>query len=697
MSVTASVPGYQIEPDFSNVENSEDLIALPDDHKKLLVQNGFLVSTCPALEMYSLYVPGQVPFITADCVFHAYHVLLTDTLSNIEEAVLVKKLELLVAGAHKAAIDLRADVPAKLKVPADSALVFWAVAHRLMIPDAVLAPEIREDVAAEVTRIVEGSYIGNIAGEERMRDYTVYRPIAGYERNENMQRYFRCSRYLTLTPVEFRTPEQAQACALVSLAIFSDRKTQRAYEDLIGLSRFLAGDPEDVSPLDVLTVLRSIFGKVVSPEKLAEEETAGKLQAHLAKLKQPSIADQPQERPGADPSTGWGMRVLPPGVSIRAKAFQKLGENLSSPSGGHVLYLLGNKANPLDKSQENLLASTREMVLQSARRYNNGLDVHTSALVALSKLSGDRNKGYPMFMRGRDWTIKTANTQLGAWSQVEHDVFLYAKNTNYYLCGNEDIEHFHGYIEPEPEYYAILGGLVARTRIVFERLKAFKSIQALAKKDPNAPNDRRAIVATATHYKKLEEMLLTLKTMSEKELTNKPFNKSEIAFLKDFKDKIKYLAFNESNIYRAWEPMSSIVRISREYSNREDLYVGTGRPLQILVIVPWQGKLYWCKGAIYSYYEFMNLLTDPISDASWKRETSLAFAYQKRRPWLFQQNLGLAQRTICAMHLQSGSPNQVNTSARVMEGLFTTNRMRHKDCWNHLVLWSWMTRRWTWQ
>ena len=656
VTTVPSVPAYKVEADLSNVEHSEKLMALPDEHKKLLALNGFLVSTCSELDMYEIYEPNPAPFITADCVFHAYHVLLADTLSNLEEAVLAAKLESLVAAAHKASLALRTDAPAELKVPADLALTYWAIAYRLLDPESPVAPQVQEDVMSEVSRIAKAAFIGKLPGEEHVHDYTVYKPIAGYERSERMRRYFRCNRFLTLTPIKFESVEQAQECALVALALCSDKEAWTAYQDLSELSRFLSGEPDDVSPRDVVAVLRSLFGDGVFLKELAKGEPAKKLHIQLAELKRPSIADQPQDQPGADPLIGWGLRVLPPGASIRARAFQRFEEAGIPPSGEHITYLLGNKACPLDDPEATLLGPARDMVSQAAAKYDSGLDVHTSSLVALSKLSSAGGKGYPRFMSTRAWAVKTANTQLGAWSQVEHDVFLYAKDTAYYLGLYGRDVRFHGYVEPVPEYYAALATLVARTRTVFEDLNAFENIRTTKTDEPESRFERHAIVATAEHYKTLEEILLKLKVMTEKELENRPFDKSEVAFLKEFGEKLKYLAFNESNLPHAHEPMSSVVRIVREYLYAEGLYVGTGRPLQILVIVPYEGSLHWCTGAVYSYYEFMHPLSDPITDERWKRETLCAFAAQTRRPWLFRHDVGLAQRTLTRQALAKWLP-----------------------------------------
>ena len=658
VTVVPSVPAYTIAADLSNVEDAAMLAELPSEHRELLARNGFLISTCPKLDMYEVYEPNPAPFITADCVFHAYHILLADTLSGLEEDVLAPRLEALVRAAHKKAAALCAEAPPELAHAADSALAFWATAHRLMDPEANLEPSVRDAVTAELARITEGTFIGRLPGDEHPRDYTVYVPIAAYDRSDQMRRYFRCNRFLTLTPVRFQTTDEARTCALTALALALDDEAWRTYQDLSRLTRFLAGEPEDVSPLDVIRTMRSVFGKSMSPAELADEESASRLRDQLVELKRPAIADQPQDVEGADPMLGWGMRVLAPGATIRAQAFQRLGAQTARPSGEDVAHLLGNTAFQSGELRAAILAPAKQILDQAVADYRKGLDVHTSALVVLSKLSTPGGDGYPGFMNSPAWPIKTANTQLGAWSQIEHDVFLYAKATGQYRSGYDRSKRFWGYVEPVPEYYAALADLVRRTRIVFESLNAFDRAQSSSGENAEWLYDEQVPSVASDHYETLEELLLTLKAMSEKELESKPFTRSEIEFLAGFGLKLKRLALNVSNLPDAYWPMSDIVPIAREYRDQESLYVGTGRPLQMLVIVPWQGKLYWCTGAVYSYYEFTHPLSDPISDERWETETLRPFATQEHRPWLCRFDVGLQKRSLSRETLAKWLPDE---------------------------------------
>ena len=677
------VTSYNIDPELDNIHGADKLSFLTISQRQLLAQNGFVICTSPKLDMYELYEPNPSPFITSDCVFHAYHVLLSDTIRNLEEAYVIDQMSILINNSFNQMHQIYKESPISLKNAARKALSRLAVAQMLLNPDTQLDPEVSNIVLNEVERIQKARFIGRIEGDKYKRDYTIFQPIAGYEKKENLRRYFQVNRYLSQVPLRFETLEQSQVCALVSLSICSNKTAKEAYTNLSRLTRFLAGEPEDITPVEIFSVTKSVLGGPVNPDLLAQKENSEKLHETFNKLKRPLIADQPLDVPGADPNLGWSLRILPLGITIRAEIFQKIQQNTLRPaSGEHIAYILGNKSVSIPNSETNLLTEGISKIEKANNRFPKGLGVHTSSLVILSKLSEAKGQGYPQFMNTTEWDIKTANTQMAAWSQIEHDVFLYAKDTS--VAGGiymKQVE-FHGYVEPVPEYYAALAELVHYTRKTFEELEVFENINQMQNQSERSPFDRHSIVATPMHYQTLEEILLKLKKMSEKELKNKTFNRSEIELLKEFGDKLKYLAFNESNFPDAREPMSCIVRLVREYQFESGVYFGTGRPLKIVVIVPWRGELYCAFGGVYSYYEFWRSLTEPLSDDEWKKETRRSYSVQRERPWLVGHKVGLEKEVWSTKQLKTWLPKEM-----------TKTSFGHG--YSNMVVWKVFQRNWT--
>ena len=636
VKVTPSVAPYTIQPDMSNVEKAKDLNYLSAAQKKLLAKNGFLILPSTSKEFYEIYHKNAAPFVTSDIVAHAYHVLLSETLQQAETLYLRKRQAQLARSAHKRMKEIFAAMPASLKKPATDALAFWAIADRLGDPKAAISPEVAKPVAAELARIKAATFIGKVDGQGPKRDYTVYAPIATYANSKALREYFVLNRYLTLATQPFDSARGAQTCLLIALAMGTDNDARKAYLDIAQYREFLGGLGEDPTPITLLAAARKTFGETLTIKAISQPANLAKLRKAIASQPRPAVADQPQDQPGADPMAGYGMRIFPPGVSVRALAYQdvaRMGKGM--PKGEHVAALLGTA---LPGVQGDVAALTRAKA-ELARRAKSPArqDVHTAAMLALSRLSSHRGKGYPSFMNTDAWQLKTANTQMGAWSELEHDLCLYLKDNTMYACEGMDLPGFHGYVEPVPRYYAALAALTVRTRKAFDQLGVFQAIAA-AKKTRQRGS---AVRVTPEHFKTLETMSLHLRDMAVKELANTPFNKADVKLLKVLKKRFKHLVLNDSNNPRAREPMSVVVRIAREYLKEEGQYVGVGRPMKILTIVPYRGKLHWAVGGVYSYYEFNRPLREPLTDRQWKKLTSGPLVGQPYSPWLANRNVGL--------------------------------------------------------
>jgi hypothetical protein len=128
-----------------------------------------------------------------------------------------------------------------------------------------------------------------------------------------------------------------------------------------------------------------------------------------------------------------------------------------------AMYALGNNdALPLLKADlkkynyaqylENMryLVDAYEPSFWKSSLYNTTL----SALKTLNPQSYPSIDKQPLFMRSAAWHQQKLTTQLVAWSQLRHDNILYGKQsyTPGVICS-----YPHGYVEPYPELYKVLG------------------------------------------------------------------------------------------------------------------------------------------------------------------------------------------------------------------------------------------------
>jgi hypothetical protein len=359
---------------------------------------------------------------------------------------------------------------------------------------------------------------------------------------------------------------------------------------------------------------------------------AERLLRELEALPRPQIEDRISDRSGVVESAP-AFRVLSPGVTLRALVFDALGDTARQPSGLHMAALLGSV--PLGAPDGAiLLQPARDRLKNVLRTPGEAHDLNTSAIAALAALSQMEGEGYPAYARSPAWRIKVTNTQLGAWSQVEHDTFLYAKMaTNLWsmLFGSTS---FRGSVEPAPEFFARLADVVHRTRTAFSELGAFDAIAASTVEQGRGIID---IPATEEHFLKLESLLSDLVGMAEAVLSDRPFDEHQMEVLETVGDTLEELSLEARGA--SSRPMSTIVRVHRGWS--EELFVGTGRPLEILVAVPWGETFYLARGAVYSYYEFFGPSGSVITDQKWKRMTSRSWTQQEHRPWIEGRGLGV--------------------------------------------------------
>jgi hypothetical protein len=587
-------------------------------------------------EFYEFYIYAKDPFITSDCLFHAYHLLLFDTVRQMERAEFSDLLDVALSGTDDALQKMCGK--AKNADAARLAQKYVAIARRLLSGDYVPRPEVRDDVLREVEKIEAASEPVSDP-QALIRDYTAFAPVGDYVFNERSRRYFRTVRFLTSVPLKLESLTETTAAIYISEALARNKVAMAAYAKVAQIRRFLGGSQDDLTPFEYWRRCRTLFREDFDASGLTDRE----VQQLVSKLKgtgRPRIADQVQDRPGADPSVGWGMRFLSGGWSLRGQLFQDIGQAAPQfgvkPSGIHVAYMLGCEQAaeyfprnfPPAEAGRNMMAEVQKGdPLQDE-------DLFTAALHVLSRLNLPCGEGYPSFMRTKEWQIKQINAQLGGWSELEHDLFLNLKDNAYYLCAVMKEEGFHGYVEPVPEFFAELARLVHRTRRAFERIGVFNHVAKMRNPSPSWPWGRDILVATPRHYEILEELLLRLKVMAEKELEGKTLNRREIKLLKEFGDTLKHLAFNESNSPSPREPMSCIVPVVREYAGQVRLHVGVGRPLEIRVVVPYGGKLHYAWGAVYSYYEFWQPMTETLSDSEWKPLTRKPLREQEQKPWL---------------------------------------------------------------
>lgn len=292
-------------------------------------------------------------------------------------------------------------------------------------------------------------------------------------------------------------------------------------------------------------------------------------------------------------------RMLPKGLDIPSA--------MGSKEALNILTQLGETK--YDKYSENM--SKMQAYLLELPTENWTQNLYWGWLYQLRPLIDVKSDGYPTFMQNSAWVRKDINTFLGSWSELKHDTILYAKQV-YAELGGEGPEKKddRGYIEPNPYVYARLASLLKMTNEGLE----VRGLLTANMKD---------------NLSKMEQLAMSLKTISEKELNNETLTDDEYELIRSYggqlehfwleinKDEPTYKETGSQREYLSENPAAIVADVATD-PNGQVLEEGTGKISEIYVVVPVDGKLRIAKGGVYSYYEFKWPMSDRLTDKKWR-------------------------------------------------------------------------------
>ena len=249
--------------------------------------------------------------------------------------------------------------------------------------------------------------------------------------------------------------------------------------------------------------------------------------------------------------------------------------------------------------------------MDKMKTYISGLDqsvwtqnLYWGWLYSLRPLTEAKSEGYPSFMTNAAWQRKGLNTYLGSWTELKRDTILYAKQAYAEMGGGADEVDDRGYVEPEPYVYARLASLIKMTKTGLEGRELL---------DDDAKES----------FDNLEELAVRLKTISEKELNGTTLTDEEYEFIRTYGGNIEhiwYQVFKSADGSATLDNNSNspVVADVATDPNGSALEEATGYVSEIYAVVPIDGKLRIAKGAVYSYYEFVQPISDRLTDEAWK-------------------------------------------------------------------------------
>ncbi|PJA92078.1 hypothetical protein CO134_02005, partial [Candidatus Kuenenbacteria bacterium CG_4_9_14_3_um_filter_39_14] len=654
VNVSPKVPAYSVSQNLGNVTNASDF-TFSDTAKSLLVKNAFVVKPSYNNEFFPLYESNRysyIPnFVTTDSMLHNYHLMFDFLLKQLEEQKLVAELKQLNASMLSESLNQYNNLKGtEWENAAKRNVGFFAVGSKLLNPSvsipSIVANEVNQELALiEAHQGIAKSPVMNIGGGEDImidtpqgpqplealkEDYSQYIPRGHYDKTEQLKVYFKSMMWYGRLTFRLKNDDEIKSGILITLAL-NKESNQASWNKIYEPVNFFVGKSDDITYYQFKDLVKQVYGDNATPQTASADKNKFTSFVDATKtLEPPQINSMPifQASIQADREKEIkGFRFMGQRFTIDASIFQRLvyrevGDKTKScqafkpeetgclsgarclPKGLDIPATMGsNEAkNILNGMGETKYACYPEN-MSKMNEYVLGLsteiwtqNLYWGWLYQLRPLLDVKQSGYPTFMQNAAWLRKDLNTFLGSWSELKHDTILYAKQVYAELGGGgPEKKDDRGYVEPNPYVYARLASLLKMTNEGLE----IRGLLTPSMKD---------------NLSKMEQLAMSLKTISEKELNNENLTDADYELIRSYggqlehfwleinKDEPQYKELDQRN-FLDQNPAAIIADVATD-PNGQVLEEGTGKISEIYVVVPVDGKLRIAKGGVYSYYEF---------------------------------------------------------------------------------------------
>lgn len=646
---TPSLEDYTVAKDFSNVENFSDFGEFTERQKEMLLRYGFVITKPKNLEdnqyseepwnyefdqIHQVYEDNEykelASFVTTDSVTHIFHIFYDGFLRNLEKEKLYPKSISLNQSLLAENIYLLSEIKnERLKEIQNRNIAFIATGLKLLGDEPENLPEEAKKIYEEEIKNARSEEITSSAISGRDVDFSQLKPRGHYTRSEDLKKYFSGTMYFGQVGLFIENegkPDEDSILQglLLTYSIYKNPEILKTWEDLVEPIDFMVESADDLSIREYARTLYGVYGKDFDINKLDDEKNLNNAYAVLKEYPDPQVAG----------FMGKSFRYMPKRAVMDSVLMQNVVDIASQNhpsdrpiySGLDLMAAFGN-----EKAREIL---DNDSYNSHWDKYKEKTDENISSVKKMEDLDWQKNmyrgwlwmlksydqkfgEGYPMFMRNDAWERKDLVSALGSFAELKHDTVLYGKAVMAEMGGGGEMEIPKSYVEPNVELYEKLNWLLEFTKV------NLKDRQMLSEKYEEKIN-------------KFQAMVVKFRDFSIKELQNEPLTGEEISYLLYIGGEMESLmvdfveSSDENQISNWYEienttdrRMPVVVDLMRVVENsvglpKDEIFsIGTGKPMEIFVIYPHEGKLYMGRGASFSYYEFLN--KERLTDEDWQK------------------------------------------------------------------------------
>ncbi|MGD0272815.1 MAG: DUF3160 domain-containing protein [Gaiellaceae bacterium] len=609
-----SLDVVKIVPDLRWVLKTPRLVAA-------LEKNGFVIShgVYGPLDLFQGAYQGSEyggwpVFVTTDVAYHEWHLVFDKVLRDIEQKVLLPKLETLVSGslqaAHEQANELKGS---SLEDSASRVEQLFQVAAAELGQQVTLGKQAEQEKALideHTNPKADSPLLGSTV------DYSLFTPRGHYTRNAQLTRFF--VGMSVLGQLAFCLPgtvdcpgtEPARIGILASRVLVRNPDLIALWHHIYEPTAFLVGVADDYTPLEVEAAAKATPAGGLDNAKAFESDTAVnavvqalvnarpvKINPERASIRLMGtrfVLDSYLLDQLIAPNVGAGdkPRLTPSALDVAASFGSDYAKQLLKREG---VYACANYSTQLAKVQE---------VVSNRPAKDWGSTVYDSWLYALQPVFEQHGAAFPDFMRTSAWAAKALQAGFGSYAELKHDTILSAKQS----FAEGDVPTLYpkpprNWVEPES--------------VAFARLTEAARLMQKGLAERNLLT-KQASGLLATEL----GMFGFFERIARDELAGRPISAKDNNRLRYIGGEFEAIWWRTGDLMPYGQPgADSGEEIVADISSSPAgvLEIGTGKIDQIYVIVPDdKGGFQLAVGGVYSYYEFLNPPGQRLTDKEWR-------------------------------------------------------------------------------
>lgn len=618
--------GASKKANTANVVNWQQFEKVPAVMLQKLTVNGFAINSATHEQLFHVYDQNYYDytpsFITTDLYLQVLHMHISKEMQALEVNKLFPLLDELLNEQYETAKNGNNASSQALKQASGWNQVYYAVALSLLKNKTYDVPsEWEKAYDYEYSHTKEANdYRSDFLGDSVM-DYTQFIARGNYTRSDSLKQYFKCVKWLNSASIYLDENEPLSRAVVMGYNLSSSPKSWKSYTKFSDVIGFLAGEENNLSFAHLQQVLQKY--KTVA---LADLLTAN----NLEKIRQELYSKDPRQfgPVGVNDRTDEFVKrkklLFTAGrYTFDAEILQKLVHVKDPqplrpfPKGLDIFAAMGNETAEdillhTYKEQNQWPAYEEELdklkgKFHGYKKWNNS--VYSKQMEAVLSLEQSNSKA-PYFMKLPAWRKKNLNTMLASWTELKHDMVLYAEQPSGAEMGN-------GGEVPPPQKIAYVEPNVAFWNKCQELLALNK--QMLEKNEV-------ATEVLLSRNKSLEELVQFLLKISEQELNGTMISNADFDQLSYMGGQIEQLTLNiiesqEAFVAQVSSPERYVAVATDVYTyKKECLQEGVGMADEIYVIAEINGLLYLTKGAVFSHYEFVGPSSNRLTDEAWQKQ-----------------------------------------------------------------------------